>query len=86
MKTGCQIAQIVKEQLVELTHIEFVTISAITKDEEGWHINVEMIELKRIPECTDMLATYETLADDQGNLIKFKRTRRYLRQQILEEE
>ena len=86
MKTGLQIAQHVKEQLVELTHIKPDTISAISKDEQGWHIFVEMIEMKRIPEATDMLATYETLSDEEGNLINFRRTRRYLREQIMEKE
>ena len=86
MKTGLQIAQHVKEQLVELTHFKPDTISSISKDEQGWHIFVEMIEMKRIPEGSDMLATYETLADEEGNLINFRRTRRYLRQQIMEKE
>ena len=86
MKTGLQIAQIVKEQLAELTCFKPDTVSSVSKNEQGWHVLVEMIEMKRIPEGSDMLATYETLADDQGNLIKFKRTRRYLRQQVLEEE
>ena len=86
MKTGLQIAQQVKEQLAELTHIKPDTISAISKDDKGWHIVVEMIEMKRIPEATDMLASYETLSDEEGNLINFHRTRRYLREQIMEKE
>jgi len=86
MKTGLQIAQLVKEQLVEITHVKADTISAISKDEQGWHIFVEMIEMKRIPAGSDMLATYETLADEEGNLINFRRIRRYLRQQIMEKE
>ncbi len=83
MKTGSQIAERVKTQLAEITHIKPFTISSIYKDEQGWHISIEMIELKRIPEASDVLATYETLSDDEGNLIKFSRTRRYLRQEIM---
>jgi hypothetical protein len=86
MKTGLEIAQRVKEQLAELTHIKPDTVSAISKDEKGWHIVVEMVEMKRIPEATDMLATYETLSDEEGSLINFRRTRRYLREQIMEKE
>ena len=86
MKTGLQIAEHVKAQLVEITHIKPDTISSIMKDEQGWHIFIEMVELKRIPESTDLLATYETLSDDEGNLINFHRTRRYLRQQLMEKE
>ncbi len=86
MKTGIQIAHLIKQQLVELTHFKSDTISAISKDEQGWHIFVEMVEMKRIPESSDMLATYETLADDEGNMISFHRVRRYLRQQIMQNE
>jgi hypothetical protein len=86
MKTGLQIAQHVKEQLVELTCVKADTISSVSKDELGWHIFIEMVEMKRIPEATDMLATYETLSDEDGNLINFHRTRRYLREQSMENE
>jgi len=62
------------------------TVSSLRRDEEGWHIAVELIELKRIPEATDVLATYETLLDDAGNLISYERTKRYLRQELMEQE
>ena len=86
MMTGLQIAKRAKEQLVQLTELEPDTVSAFIEDERGWHVTVEMIELKRIPESTDMLATYETLLDDTGNLLSYQRTRRYLRQQAMEKE
>ena len=86
MKTGLQIAMYVKEQLVELTRIKADTVSEIKHDELGWHIIVEMIEMKRVPDSTDMLASYDTLSDDDGNLLNFKRIRRYLRGQAMEEE
>ena len=86
MKTGLQIALQVKDQLAELTRVKPDTISAISKDEKGWHIIVEMVEMKRIPDSTDMLATYETLLDEDGNLINYHRTRRYLREQCMDEE
>jgi len=84
--TGPEIAQRAKEQLAELTGLEPGTVSALRKDEEGWHVNVDLIELKRIPEASDVLATYEALLDDEGNLIRYQRTRRYFRGQVTEEE
>jgi len=86
MKTGLQIAQYVKEQLTELTHLKTDTISAVSKDDQGWHILFEMIEMKRCPDATDLLATYDTLSDDEGILLKYHRSRRYLRQQSMQEE
>jgi len=83
---GPEITEQAKKQLAELTGLEPGTVSALRKDEEGWHVNVDLIELKRIPEASDVLATYEALLDDEGNLIRYQRTRRYFRGQVTEEE
>ena len=86
MKTGLQIAKLAKDQLTELTHMKSDTVSALFKDDQGWHVVLEMLEMKRIPESTDMLASYDTLLDEEGNMIKYHRVRRYLRAQLLESE
>ena len=44
-----------------------------TKDEKGWHISIEMIEKYSIPDQMDILATYEALLDEEGNLLSFER-------------
>ena len=85
-KSGSEIAQLAKECLVELTGFKPDTVSGMTKDEEGWHVNVDMIELNRIPESADVLATYETVLDATGNLVRYQRTRRYHRGQITDEQ
>ncbi len=86
MKTGIQIAQKAKEMLTTLTCVNADTISGYYKDDLGWHVIVEMTELKRIPASTDVMATYETLLDDEGNMVSYRRTKRYLREQIMESE
>jgi hypothetical protein len=86
MMTGLEIAQRAKEQLVQLTGLKYDTVSAFAKDEQGWHVMVEMVEMKRIPDARDVLATYESLLDDEGNLLSYQRTRRYLREQVMEKE
>ena len=86
MTTGTEIAQRAKEQLAQLTGLKPDTVSGLSKDEEGWHVTVDLIELKRIPDATDVLAAYEALLDDEGNLIRYQRTRRYYRGQVTEEE
>jgi hypothetical protein len=86
MMTGPEIAQRAKEQLAQLTGLKPDTVSALTKDEKGWHVAVEMIELKRIPEAGDVLATYQVLLDDTGNMIGYQRTKRYQRGQVMEQE
>ncbi|MBI4759384.1 MAG: gas vesicle protein [Chloroflexi bacterium] len=86
MVTGSEIAQRAKEQLARLTGLKPDTVSALSKAEEGWHVSVDLIELKRIPEATDVLATYEVVLDDAGNMIRYERTKRYYRGQVTEKE
>ncbi len=38
-----------------------------------------MIEDRRIPSSTDMLALYEVVLDMDGELLSYRRTRRYTR-------
>ena len=79
-----EIAARAKEQLTMLTGLKASTVSNLRHDEEGWHIVADLIELKRIPESSDVLATYEARLDDKGNLLSYQRTRRYTRGQISE--
>jgi len=84
--TGIEIAQRAKEQLTELTGLKVDTVSGFDRQDKGWHVTVELIEMKRIPEGSDMLATYEGMLDDEGKLLSYQRIRRYLRQQTMEQE
>jgi hypothetical protein len=77
-----EIATRAKEQLSALTGLKASTVSSLSHDEDGWHIVADLIELKRIPESSDVLATYSVQLDDRGNLISYERTRRYTRSQI----
>lgn len=80
--SGTEVAQLAKEQLSQLTGLKSETVSSLSRDEQGWHITADMIELKRIPESSDVLATYEILLDDEGNMLSYHRTRRYYRGQV----
>jgi len=85
MVSGLKIAQQAKERLTELTGLKPDTVSGFTKDEEGWHVTVEMIEMKRIPEAMDVLASYKVLLNEAGDVIGYQRIRRYRRGDIMEE-
>jgi hypothetical protein len=86
MGTSIEMAQMAKEIIVGLTGLKVDTISGISKDDKGWHVLVEVVEMRRIPESNDMLATYETLLNDGGELISYARTSRYRRDQVQERE
>jgi len=86
MVTGPEIAQRAKAQLAQLTGLRPDTVSSLAKDQEGWRVTVVLVEMKRIPEATDVLASYEALFDHEGNLLSYQRTKRYYRGQIGDEE
>jgi len=81
VKTGPQIAQLAREQVTQLTGMVFETVSGLRHDPDGWHVSVEILEMKRIPAGTDVLGSYETLLDDDGMLVTCKRARRYFREE-----
>ncbi|MEM1125595.1 MAG: gas vesicle protein GvpO [Bacteroidota bacterium] len=84
MMNGPQAAQAAKQQLMDLTGHPADSVSAMRRDDDGWAITVELVELKRIPESSDLLATYEASVNDEGILMTYQRTRRYQRHQVME--
>lgn len=76
-----EIALHAKQQLTLLTGLKADTVSSLNHDDQGWHVTADLIEMKRIPESTDMLGTYVMLLDDLGNLVRYERIRRYVRNQ-----
>lgn len=83
---GTDIARLAKLELAQVTGLQPLTVSGLTKDEQGWRASVDMIELKRLPDATDLLATYEVVLDDEGNMLSYQRIRRFLRGQVREEQ
>ncbi|MGW7286501.1 gas vesicle protein GvpO [Streptomyces sp. NPDC054847] len=54
-------------------------VSAISRSEDGWHVDVDVLEVPRIPDTTSLLATYEVELDRDGELLSYRRVRRYRR-------
>jgi hypothetical protein len=71
-----------KDQLSALTGLQASTVSSLSHHDDGWHIVAELVEMRRIPETADILATYEAHLDEKGNLLDYQRTRRYMRGQV----
>ena len=66
-------------QLLELTGRGAEGVTGVEKTEDGWRVQVEVVELRRIPETTDLLATYEVTMSDSGTMSGYRRLRRYSR-------
>jgi hypothetical protein len=74
-----QIVERARRQLRDLRGADAESVSSIRHSSDGWRIGLEVVEVRRIPESTDVLGTYEVTLDDDGNLITFERTARYYR-------
>ena len=74
-----------REELSKLTRLKASSTVGVIKDEKGWHISVEMLEKKSIPDQMDILAIYEALLDDEGNLLGFERKSMRTRMETVKE-
>ena len=68
-----------KATVKDMTEFDPETVSALQWDGESWLISVEVCELTRVPNTTDVMATYVVQLDDGGGLLGYKRERRYTR-------
>lgn len=73
------VARRAMEQLSELTGKPPEGVTGVAKTEDGWTVEVEVVESRRIPDSTDILATYEVEVDPDGELTGYRRIRRYAR-------
>lgn len=76
-RTGTQVAQAAATQLLELTGREAEGVVGMERTDDGWRIEVEVVEVRRIPDTTDVLALYEVTVDEDGDLEGYRRLRRY---------
>ncbi|MBV9382905.1 MAG: gas vesicle protein [Streptosporangiaceae bacterium] len=67
------------QQIAELTGKAPEGVTGVEPTEDGWVVSVEVVEDRRVPSSTDILATYEADIDAAGNLVSYRRVRRYSR-------
>ena len=70
-----------KETVQDLTGFAPESVTALQWDGENWLVTVDVCELERIPNTTDVMATYVVQLDESGGLIGYKRDRRFQRGQ-----
>lgn len=74
-----KIAQKAVEHVADMTGRESESVTELKRTEDGWRVGVEVVESRRIPDTTDILAVYEADLDARGNLLGYRRKARYLR-------
>jgi Gas vesicle synthesis protein GvpO len=68
-------------QIAELTGKEPAGVASVERSEDGWTVGVEVVEDRRIPSSTDVLALYQADLAGDGELVGYRRIRRYKRGQ-----
>jgi hypothetical protein len=68
-----------RAQLAELTGMAAETVSSFEQTEDGWSLEVEVLELARVPDTMSLMASYQVDLDFRGQLTGYRRVRRYER-------
>src|SRR5438093_7760063 len=70
-----------REHFRDLHGSEPESVTSFERTREGWVVTLEVVEVRRVPDSTDVLAAYRVELDDDGNLPGFKRAGRHYRAQ-----
>ena len=74
-----EVAASAARELLELTGKDAEGITGLDRTDDGWKVQVEVVEVRRIPDTTDVLALYEVTTDSHGALQGYRRLKRYAR-------
>ena len=77
--TAAEVAQAGTQQIAELTGKRPETVTEVRPNGDNWTVGVEVIEDRRIPSSTDLMGLYEIDIDRSGDLLSYRRVRRYTR-------
>jgi hypothetical protein len=72
------------EQVAMLTGRPIEGVNGLERSDDGWVVTLEVVELRRVPDSTDVLGSYAVTVDEKGELEGYTRTRRYYRSQVEE--
>jgi Gas vesicle synthesis protein GvpO len=73
-----------RDELEQLLGREVESVSGFERAHDGWRVTLEVVEVRRVPESTDVLGSYEVVLDDDRSLVSFNQTHRYRRSQVEE--
>jgi hypothetical protein len=77
--SASELSQAALTTVQELTGYKPEAVTGLEWDGEFWQVTVDALELSRIPNTTDVLASYVVQLDESGTLRGFKRARRFQR-------
>ena len=77
--SAMRVARAAAEQLTELTGRRPEVVVGVERNDDGWQVELEVVESRRIPDSTDILATYRVQTDENGEMLGYYRAQRYVR-------
>jgi len=79
--TAREAVDMARRYLSDMTERTPVQTTSVSPTDQGWLVDIEIIEDRRIPSTSDILALYEVELDLDGELLAYRRVSRYLRGQ-----
>ncbi|HEY2636905.1 MAG TPA: gas vesicle protein [Solirubrobacteraceae bacterium] len=71
-----------REQVEDLTGRPVSSVLGVERDgDDGWEVTLEVVELERVPETTNIMGCYRVTLDGEGDVVEYRRVRRYHRGQ-----
>jgi hypothetical protein len=77
--SAAELSQAALTTVQELTGYEPEAVTGLEWDGESWQLRVDVLELARIPNTTDVLGEYVVQLDERGTLRGLRRVRRFQR-------
>jgi len=77
--SAMKVARAAAAQLTELTGRRPEVVVGVERNDDGWQVELEVVESRRIPDSTDILATYRVQTDENGEMLGYYRAQRYVR-------
>ena len=77
--SAMKVARAAAAQLTELTGRRPEVVVGVERNDDGWQVELEVVESRRIPDSTDILATYRVQTDEDGEMLGYYRAQRYVR-------
>lgn len=81
-----EIVKVAQDQLQLLIGRPADSVIGVAKDNGGWRLTIEVVEVERVPASTNILGSYEVRLDSDGNVTGYERTGRYHRNQAGDDE
>ena len=79
---GAQAVIHARQYLEGVMGMSVESVSGLNRSHAGWKVNLDVVELERIPRSTDVMASYEVELDEDGELVGCRRLSRFYRNQV----